>query len=424
MKQLLAWVLSALLFAAIGGFCVWSFMRAGEEEEEKAEAVAPTSEPAEAAPVSRDKNGAVVVRLDREIQQRVGLEVKPLEAATDEPGLIAYGSVQEDPAESFTLRAPLAGTVLADKSGEWVSLGQEIVANTRIGGLAPRLGPVEQADVASRLASARADEQAAKASIEALRVSLESKRKLHAQEKIVSDQALQEAEAKLKGEEARLQAAQETVKILQAFISPGTRPADTLPLIAVKPGRVVEVLVQPGEAVEAGQAILRLASFDRLFARVSLPAGRSVSRITSATLAVAGDEEHPIAAQLISPAPAADPVTGGQAFVFAFEPGGPRIQPGMPVSAHLKLRGEPTKGVVVPRESIIRHVGAAWVFVKSDEESFTRREVPLNRPRPQGWFVPAANLSPGDQVVVRAAQSLLSEELKYEAGGGGEEEEE
>jgi hypothetical protein len=421
MKQLLAWVLSALLFAAAGGFCVWSFMRAGEEEVRETEGVAATTEPAEAAPVSRDKNGDVVVRLDRGIQQRVGLEVKPLEAATDEPEVVAYGSVQEDPAESFMLRAPLAGTVLA--AGHWPSFGKEITANAMIGGLVPRLGPIEQADVASRLASARADEQAARASLEALRVSLESKRKLHAEGRIVSDQALQEAEAKLKSEEARLEAAQQTVRVLQVFMAPGTRPTDTLPLIAVKPGRVVEVIVQPEEAVEAGQPILRLASFERLFARVSLPAGRSIPQIASARLVLASDEEHPFVGQLVSPAPVADPVTGGQSFVFSFTPDNPRVQPGMPVAAHLKVPGEPGKGVIVPRESIIRYVGAGWVFVKTGEQSFTRRGVPLNRLTPQGWFVSSAVLSPGNEVVVQAAQSLLSEELKYEAGGGGEEEE-
>jgi biotin carboxyl carrier protein len=429
MKQLLTWILSALLFAAIGGLCVWSFMRGGEKEEKEAHPEKPatttaaSTEPAEAPPVSRDKTGSVVVRMDSEIQQRVGLEVKPLEAATDEPEMVAFGLVQEDPAESFTLRAPLAGTVMASTSGEWVSFGKEIAVKTVIGGIVPRLGPLEQADLASRLATSRADEQGARASLDALRISLESKRKLHAQEKIVSDQTLQETEAKVKNEEARLQAARETIRILEAYISSSTRPADALPLIAIKPGRVVEVLVQPGETVEAGQAMVRLASFDRLFARVSLPAGTSAPKVVSARLVIANDEGHPIAAQLLSPASSADPVTGGQTFVFAFKPDSGAVQPGMPVAAHMKLAGEAAKGVMVPRDAIIRYVGAGWVYVKSGEESFTRREVPLTRLTPQGWFVPSEALSPQDEVVVRGAQSLMSEELKFEAGGGGSEEE-
>jgi len=353
----------------------------------------------------------------------VGLEVKPLEAAADEPEVPAYGSVQEDPAESFMMRAPLAGTVLASKSGGWVKFGEEIAAGTVIGGIGPRLGPVEQADLASRLASSRADVLAAKASLEAMRISLASKRKLHSEGKIISDQALQEAEANVTSEEARLAAAQETVKVLQAFAPPSTRPTDALSLIAVKPGRVVEVLVQPGETVEAGQVMLRLASLDRLFAKVSLPSGRSVPQVVSASLVVAGHEEHLIPAQLVSPAPVADPVTGGQTFVLAFSPQNARVQPGMAVTAHLKVPGQPAKGVVVPPASVVRYVGAAWVFVKSGEESFTRREVPLNRLTSQGWFVLSEVLAPGDEVVVLAAQSLLSEELKYETGAGGAEEE-
>ncbi len=40
-------------------------------------------------------------------------------------------------------------------------------------------------------------------------------------------------------------------------------------------GQVVEVLAQPGEAVESGQTVLRLCRFDRLLAKVDLQPGRS-----------------------------------------------------------------------------------------------------------------------------------------------------
>ncbi|MBI4582186.1 MAG: hypothetical protein HY718_20995 [Planctomycetes bacterium] len=145
--------------------------------------------------------------------------------------------------------------------------------------------------------------------------------------------------------------------------------------------------------------------------------------MTSVSLVVNGHEDLPIVGETLTIAPAVDPLTGGQTLVLAFSPGGLSVQPGMPVTAHLELPGDPVQGVVVPSGAIVRYVGAAWVYVKSGEEQFTRREVGGHRLTPRGWFAPAGTLSAGDSVVVRAAQSLLSQELKSQAGGGEEEEE-
>lgn len=427
MKQLFTWVFSALLFAAIGGFCVWTFMHGGHgdqaEHEGDAEATATSTAPAELPVLSRDKSGAVVVRLEGEVQQRVGLQTQALVAATDQPEVIAYGTLQEDPAQVFALRAPFAGTVVADKTGRWVGLGDAVVANAAVGSIAPRIGPVEQADMASKLAGAHAEVQSARASLDALRVSLDSKRKLNVGQKIVSDQTLQEAEAKVKGEEARLQAATEIVRVLMASVSAASRPADAMPLITGRAGRVVEVLAQPGEAVEAGQALVKLASYDRLYARVSLPAGESVANVGSTRIVIASDENHPLPSEGVVTAASADALTGGQTFVFAFRPQRMPVQPGMPVAAHIKIPGEPAKGVIVPSEAVVRYAGAGWVYVKNGEETFVRRQVPLNRRVDRGWFVSTGTLSVGDNVVIVSAQNLLSHELQHQTGGGGEEEE-
>ena len=266
MRQLFVWVLSAVLFAAMGGLGMWFFVT-GETDHEEHGPPATESAPAEIPPVSRDETGAVVLHLDEATQKRVGLQITLLPAATDQPEVVAYGAVQEDPAQSFTLRAPLPGTLMASKDGGWPQIGQQVAAGATVGALAPRLGPVEQADLMAKLAAAQADEQEARASLDSLRLSLESKRKLNAEQKIVSDQVLQEAEAKAKGEEARLRGAQETVKVLQASAA-GLALTQTVPLVVGKAGRVLEVMAQPGEAVEGGLALVRLASTDRLVAKV------------------------------------------------------------------------------------------------------------------------------------------------------------
>lgn len=423
MRQLTTWVVTALFFAAAGAFSTWLFLHGDEEADEHAAATSEAPAEEEAPAVTRDKNGAVVLRMDEETQQRVGMRVEALQAARDQPQLIAYGSVQEDPSETFTLRAPVAGTIVTSSPGKWPMMGEQLAQGTSVGGLVPRLGPAERVDLESRLATARADVEDARASLVALRASLESKRQLNAgQQKIVSEQALQDAEAKVKSEEARLRAAQETVSTLEASVSAASKPADPISLVVAHAGRVVEVLAHPGESVESGQGLVRVSSFDRLLARVALTAGESVQNIASATVVVAGQEDRPLKVENHLLSPVVDPMAGGQTFLLQFSAKGRNIQPGMPVTARLSLPGEAVQGVVVPPGAIIRYVGAGWVYVKSGADTFVRREVPLIRSTDQGWFV-TEGLAPNTPVVVEAAQTLLSEELKFQQGGGEEEEE-
>jgi hypothetical protein len=51
----------------------------------------------------------------------------------------------------------------------------------------------------------------------------------------------------------------------------------------------------------------------------------------------------------------------------------------------------------------------AWAYVQTASNTFTRREVPLDRPHPDGWLVRGEWTQ---LVIVAGAQSLLSEELK------------
>lgn len=421
MKQLITWFFSAVFFAAVGGLSAWLFMNRWQGEEHVEEP--PAAESAEEPVLSRDQAGDVVVRMEEETQHRVGLRVEPVSAEMLRPQSVAFGSLQEDPSATFTLRAPLAGSVMAGPAPNWPKLGRQMRDGEKVGELAPRVGPIERIDLASRLASAHGDVEDAQASLEALRTSLASKQQLNAGgQKIISDQMLQEAEARFKSQEARLRAAQETVKTIEASMSGNSRTMEVLDLVLPRGGRVVEVLVQPGESVENGQSLLRISNYDRMLARVALPTGQAVPEIGVATVLLAGHEDQPLSVETGSLAASADPVTGGQTLLFEIATDGLSVQPGMPATARFDLPGEPLNGTLVPSGAIVRYVGAAWVYVQSDETHFTRHEVTLTKLTPKGWFV-SEGLAPGSPVVVQAAQSLLSAELKFEAGGGGEEEE-
>ena len=389
-----------------------------KNEEEDAEKRA--SQEAESQPVARNELGETVVTLDEETQKLAGIEVQPLAAVTLIPELTAYGRLEEDPSQSFTLRAPVAGIVKASESGAWPRLGEKLENGVTIGRIEPRLGPVERADLASRLSTARGEVDEVSAELSAARASYESKKQLNIEGHIVSDRVLEEAEARVKGQEARLKTAEETVRLIEASLTATSGPTGPLVLRLATGGEVVELAAQPGESLEAGQTILRAARYDRLLARVELPVGENANTLLSrARIVVVGRENHPLDAPAAAIVPIINPLTGGQAFLFQVVSDDSTLRPGLAVVAYIAIRGEPQTGVTIPRSALVRLGGNTWIYVKTGEQQFTRNAVNGLRPTEAGCF--ATGVREGQNVVVIGAQALLSTEFTAQAG---EEEEE
>jgi hypothetical protein len=55
--------------------------------------------------------------------------------------------------------------------------------------------------------------------------------------------------------------------------------------------------------------------------------------------------------------------------------------------------------------------GYAWVYEQTTPGRFVRRQVPTDSPLESGVFV-SRGFSPRDQIVIRGAQTLLSEEFR------------
>ena len=77
------------------------------------------------------------------------------------------------------------------------------------------------------------------------------------------------------------------------------------------------------------------------------------------------------------------------------------------------------KGLIVPTSAVVWSEGKAWVYQQTAADHFTRRAVPTDIPVEKGFFV-AEGFSPGDKLVTRGAQALLSEELLLHGQSGGE----
>ena len=363
------------------------------------------------ARVSRSPSGESVITLDAETQQRIGLQTESLPAVTRQPEATAYGNLIEVPGDSFTLRAPVAGILRTAPARAWPSLGETVADHASVAMIEPRLTAAESLDASSKLAAARAEMSSAAASLQAAQASYQSKKDLRDKDKAVSDRVVEEAEAKVKTEEARLKASTETVRLIESSLGLQAE-ATGRPLIVPRGGEIVELFAQPDEAIESGQPVLRVARYDHLLARVELPAGEQIDGpVPSARIAVIGHEEWVLPGEPMGLAPTVSQRTQGQAYLFRVACNKLPIRPGMAVAAHLTLPGDSVAGVIVPRSAIVRYAGLAWVYVKTGDDEFTRRDVTLLNPTEAGWFV-TAGVSADDTVVVTGAQILLSQELK------------
>ncbi len=160
-----------------------------------------------------------------------------------------------------------------------------------------------------------------------------------------------------------------------------------------------------------------LASGERALVRVELPAGEILnSEPAGARLVPLAGGGQPIEAKFIGMASAVDAQTQGQGLLFLVESNQSRLVPNAALEGFIKLPGDAKAGVNVPLNAVLRFNGATWVYLQTADGTFQRKEVALERPLGEGWFV-RESLKPQDKVVVVGAQQLLSEELKGQIGG-------
>src|SRR5262249_30103045 len=151
---------------------------------------------------------------------------------------------------------------------------------------------------------------------------------------------------------------------------------------------VVELSARPGESVEPGASVLRVARFDRMLARVSLvPGERWDAEATEATVEVLGREDAPLAATPLRALPSVGPRPFGEAVGVAVEAKGFPLRAGMPVTARFSRASGATPGTKVPRAAVVRYLGRPWAYVDAGEKGFVRRALVDPRRLGDGWFV-------------------------------------
>jgi hypothetical protein len=246
------------------------------------------------------------------------------------------------------------------------------------------------------LVTARANYVAATANLEKARTKIQVDQKeyarlnsLYQDQKNASEKDVQAAQGALRSDEADVQSAQQEVAL-----------------------QVAAVRQSWGEAV-ANWVANDSATLNRVFnqsdflVQVTLPADSGSPLPQTITLDVPGLGHT--AARLISEFPRVDPRIQGIGLLYIAR-NHLGFAPGLSLIAHLPV-GRAMRGVLIPNSAIVWWQGNAWVYVQIAPGRFVRRLVPTGEPLPNGLFV-STSFSPGEQIVARGAQLLLSEEFR------------
>ena len=371
------------------------------------------------AATAQASQGNSVLHMKPATQSRIGLRTQPLMRQELKPELVAYGRLDEDPSRSFILRAPISGILHYAHGHDWPSLGVHLADGAVVGLIEPRFTPAERISLNNQLTTAESELNASTATVSVARSAYERTKILNSDNKNVSDQVLQDAAARLQAEEARFQAATQTVRQIQTSLQ-AADPTGSRRLIAERGGEVVELIAQPGEAIEPGSPILRVVKLNYLLARIDIPVGQHVpASVTTARIVPVGFENQPIPAQRIAVAIAAAATAApgqaqpaqGESFLFRLTESRFGLRPGVAVTAYLNLPAPSQSGVIISQSAVVRFQGSGFAYVQTAADEFIRKQVPLDRATGAGYFT-TESFQPGDRVVVAGAQSLLSEEFK------------
>lgn len=194
------------------------------------------------------------------------------------------------------------------------------------------------------------------------------------------------------------------------------RVADALPLTAARAGTVTSVAAYPGEIVQAGQELLTLTAFEHPLARISWTTGAPPAPPRQITVTAVGGTGGSIVATLVGAAPAADTVTGAPAFLYRMAGAWAGARPGLPILAAVPDSRRMRSGMFVPDSATVQWNGLVWAYVERGPGRFGRVRIETSNPVPGGWLV-SGGVAPGDRVVVRGTEQLLSEEFRSGVSG-------
>ncbi|HPX87883.1 MAG TPA: hypothetical protein PL133_01315 [Methylophilaceae bacterium] len=264
-------------------------------------------------------------------------------------------------------------------------------------------GTVESIDslveLRTRYFAALADGNVIRTNIASAEQNLQRLKLLNQDDKNVSDRVVQETEALLNSEKAKLGAASTSANGIRDNMRQFW--GATLANWATQhtPNSAFEGLLQHRDVL----------------IKVTLPFEVVPDKNTILSITPMGAVSQNVQAKFISEAALTDNTIQGKTYYYHAPAGNFRTN--MRVSARLDTQGKVSTGVIVPHQAVVWYANQAWVYQKVGPEKFVRRlintDVEIESEAISGWYN-TVDIAENDEVVVSGAQLLLSEELKYQ----------
>ncbi len=270
---------------------------------------------------------------------------------------------------------------------------KQTIRREEIAAMATVLSPQALTDLRNRYVAATAQTDKTVAALDASHLEYERLKSLHDDNRNISDKALQVGETTWRSDQAAEQSAQAATDAI------------------VQGARQTWGAVLTTAIVKNAPLFLHLATQKEMLLRIAAPSGRPLP-VPPGKVSIAGDDGVLRTAELISPSPQADPRIQGPTFFYAAAADG--LLPGTTLTARLPI-GPQESGVTIPAAAVVSWQGKAWYYIESAPGRFVRHELTGVAPVAEGWFAPRL---PPMQVVVRGAQTLLSEELRGQMQAG------
>jgi cobalt-zinc-cadmium efflux system membrane fusion protein len=319
--------------------------------------------------------------------------------------LRASGRVLPAGGSEAVLTAPVDGVVTA---ASWPHPGLDVARGAPLFVLTPRVSADQS------VAGLRADVTELEAELGTAKARLGRLQELLKVE-AASRRDVEEAEARVKGLTARLDAARRDRAAASAIRSGGGAGPESFRIASPLAGRVAEVAVSPGQFVAAGTPLGRVVRTspvwvelalqpDQASSLVQVPAGLSVRRW-------AGEEPFLIPGEdlrLVARSPEVQAGTGTVPVILEVRRGVDLLRLGSRIEAEVLLPQD-LSGIVIPASSLVDDSGVEVVYVQLGGESFDRREVKVEAR--QGPRALVRGITPGERIVTKGGNAIRRSSL-------------